>query len=82
MSRDALFVVASAGLAVSPFVFAQSSPAEENNLDQIIVTGTRSPISVNVLGNATTVIDRMEIERLEAEQKAVQERLKKLKKGD
>ena len=66
MSRYALFVVASAGLAVSPFVFAQSSPAEENNLDQIIVTGTRSPISVNVLGNATTVIDRMEIERLEA----------------
>lgn len=65
MTHLRLFLVASIGLVASPLVLAQSATKDAAGIDQIIVTGARSPISVDRLGNASTVIDRQEIERLE-----------------
>jgi len=66
MYRPTVCLAASLCLAASPLVLAQSLPQNDAELDQIIVTGARTPINIDHLGNATTVIDRAEIERLEA----------------
>jgi vitamin B12 transporter len=65
MYRPTVCLAASLGLAASPLVLAQSPEPDDAELDQIIVTGARTPINADHLGNATTVIDRSEIERLE-----------------
>ncbi len=66
MIRRFVCVVASLGFALSPHALAQSPDAGDPGIDQIVVTGARSPIDINHLGNASTVIDRSDIERLEA----------------
>ncbi len=50
-------------------LIGQSTLAEEEtptSIDQILVTGARTPISVNQIGSALTVINRDDIERREA----------------
>jgi len=42
--------------------------SESNSLDQIIVSGARTPLRINQIGSAVTVISREEIERREARQ--------------
>jgi vitamin B12 transporter len=49
------------GLVVCPPVFAASETGYE--LDQIIVTGSRTSLNVDRIGNATTIITREQIER-------------------
>ena len=51
-------------LLVSHFAFADDSMQE--NIDQIIVTGARTALSIDQLGSASTIITRTEIERREA----------------
>ena len=60
--------LAAVGLVVSAWspAFAQSIVEETSSLDQIIVTGARTPISLNRLGNATTIITRDQIDQLQA----------------
>lgn len=40
--------------------------ADEESVDQIIVTGSRTPVSINSVGSAVTVISRDDIERRQA----------------
>ena len=54
-----ILVALSASLVISP-VFAAS---DKDALDQIIVTGSRAPISAGDIGSAVTIITRDEIER-------------------
>lgn len=58
----ALLVTASLVIAISSTTHAATDP----DFDQIIVTGTRTPIDVNRLASATTIIDRAEIDRRQA----------------
>ena len=58
--RHPISVLAAASFLV-PAVFAAEDP-----LDQIIVTGSRSPVSVADVGNAVTVITREDIEGRQA----------------
>lgn len=60
-------VVAAAGLLVAASLpaLAQSTAEESTSLDQIVVTGARAPINLNRLGNATNVISREDIDRLQ-----------------
>jgi vitamin B12 transporter len=51
-------------LLLSHFAFADESMQED--IDQIIVSGARTPVTINQLGNASTIITRAEIERREA----------------
>ena len=51
-------------LLLSHFVFADESAQED--IDQIIVSGARTAVTINQLGNASTIITRAEIERREA----------------
>ena len=64
MKTTSAFVLLGCALTLSPVVFADDSPSKK--LDQIIVTGARTPLTVNQLGSALTVITRDEIERREA----------------
>ena len=45
---------------------AAAETGNDDSIDQIIVTGARTPIDMNKIGNATTVISRSEIERRQA----------------
>ena len=54
------------GMAACSFSFAQAPVESDTNLDQIVVTGARTPISLNRIGNATTVITRDQIDRMQA----------------
>ena len=45
---------------------AQSGTTAEEPIDQIIVTGARSPIDISRIGSATTVITRADLERRQA----------------
>ena len=47
-------------------VTAHSNEHADDTIDQIVVTGTRTPIELNRIGNATTVIDRVDIENRQA----------------
>ena len=60
MIKQSLLLSAGILLAASP-VHAQDN--NESGLDQIIVTGARSPVTISQVGSATTVIGREEIER-------------------
>ena len=51
-------------LLLSHFAFADESMQED--IDQIIVSGARTAVTINQLGNASTIITRAEIERREA----------------
>ena len=51
-------------LLLNHFAFADDSIQED--IDQIIVTGARTPLTINQLGSASTIITRTEIERREA----------------
>jgi vitamin B12 transporter len=62
MPRRKLLTAASL-LAVAVPVCAQEEASE---LDQIIVTGARTPLTISEVGAATTVIGRKEIERRQA----------------
>jgi vitamin B12 transporter len=62
MIRRILLPAASV-LAVAVPSYAQE---EESALDQIIVTGARTPLTISEVGAATTVIGREEIERRQA----------------
>ena len=62
MPRRILLTAASL-LAVAAPVCAQEEASE---LDQIIVTGARTPLTISEVGAATTVIGREEIERRQA----------------
>ena len=54
-----ILVALSAGLAASPSL----ATADEDTLDQIIVTGSRAPISAGDVGSAVTIITRQDIDR-------------------
>ena len=60
MIKQSLLLSAGILLAASP-VHAQDN--NESGLDQIIVTGARSPVTISQVCSATTVIGREEIER-------------------
>ena len=54
-----ILVALSAGLVASPSFAA----ADKDALDQIIVTGSRAPISAGDIGSAVTIITRQDIDR-------------------
>ncbi len=60
--QSALLAAIGASFVVLP-AFAET---EKNELDQIIVTGARTPVSINSVGSAVTVITRDDIERRQA----------------
>ncbi len=64
MKTTSTLILLGCTLSLSPVVFADESSAEK--LDQIIVTGARTPLTINQLGSALTVITRDQIERREA----------------
>lgn len=64
MKTTSSLILLGCTLSLSPIVVADQPPAEK--FDQIIVTGARTPLTVNQLGSALTVITRDEIERREA----------------
>jgi len=47
------------------YLSVPATAAESDDIDQIIVTGARTPLMINQLGNASTVITRDQIERRE-----------------
>ncbi len=53
-------------MAACSFAFAQAPTESDTDLDQIVVTGARTPISLSRIGNATTVITRDQIDRMQA----------------
>ena len=56
----ASFIIMLAGPAI-----AQDQTEPSSDIDQIIVTGARTPLTVNQVGNAVTVITRDDIEQRE-----------------
>lgn len=60
--HSAILAAVAAGFVASP---VHAAPDEES-LDQIIVTGSRAPVSINSVGSAVTVITRDDIERRQA----------------
>src|SRR5210317_688350 len=54
-----ILVALSAGFVASPLL----ASADEDTLDQIIVTGSRAPISAGDIGSAVTIITRQDIDR-------------------
>jgi len=48
------------------FTFPAHAAPEEDSMDRIIVTGSRTPLSINSVGSAITVITRDDIERRQA----------------
>lgn len=64
MKTTATLILLGCTLSLSPFVIADDTTADR--IDQIVVTGSRTPLTVNQLGSALTVITRDEIERREA----------------
>ena len=55
-----------AAIGASLFSCPLLAASDEENLDQIIVTGSRTPMSINSVGSAVTVITRDDIERRQA----------------
>ena len=60
MIKQSLWLSAGILLAAIP---VRAQTGEESGLDQIIVTGARSPVTISQVGSATTVIGREEIQR-------------------
>lgn len=59
---SALLVAIGASIVTLPVLAAST----EESVDQIIVTGSRTPLSINSVGSAVTVITRDDIERRQA----------------
>ncbi len=57
-------IILGCALLLSPLTFAAVS--KQDDIDQIIVTGARTALSISQIGSAATVISRDEIERREA----------------
>jgi vitamin B12 transporter len=55
-----------AAIGASVVAFPALAAPDEDDLDQIIVTGSRTPVSINSVGSAVTVINRDYIERRQA----------------
>ena len=53
-------------LGASALVPAVHAAADDDTMDQVIVTGARTPLSINAVGSAVTVITRDDIERRQA----------------
>jgi vitamin B12 transporter len=60
--KYAIAVLAACSAGLAPLC----ALADENPVDHLIVTGARTPLSINALGSAVTVITRDAIERREA----------------
>lgn len=63
MKNHSTFLVA---IGASFITFPVLAASGDESLDQIIVTGSRSPVSINSVGSAVTVITRDDIERRQA----------------
>ena len=63
MKNHSLILAAIGASFVAPVVLAAS---DDDSMDQIIVTGSRTPVSVSSVGSAVTVITRDDIERRQA----------------
>jgi len=55
-----------AAIGASIITFPVFAASDDDSLDQIIVTGARTPVSINSVGSAVTVITRDDIERRQA----------------
>ena len=63
MKNHSTFLLA---IGASFITFPVLAASGDESLDQIIVTGSRSPVSINSVGSAVTVITRDDIERRQA----------------
>ncbi len=66
MFRILLVAAISCGLIAGGPALAQSANNTASELDQIVVVGARIPLTLNQIGNATTVISRSQIEQRQA----------------
>jgi len=64
--RLLLIPAISCGLLAGGQAFAQSGNSTTSEFDQIVVVGARIPLTLNQIGNATTVITRDQIEQRQA----------------
>lgn len=64
--RIILTTAISCGLIAGAPALAQSASSTGSDLDQIVVVGARIPLTLNQIGNATTVISRNQIEQRQA----------------
>jgi vitamin B12 transporter len=64
--RLLLIPAISCGLLAGGQTLAQSGNSSTSEFDQIVVVGARIPLTLNQIGNATTVITRDQIERRQA----------------
>jgi vitamin B12 transporter len=63
MTTKGRILIAGSGLLFAGLALAQSN---NEKVEQIVVTGARTPLTINQLGSATTVITREEIEARQA----------------
>ena len=63
MFRKLLVLGVTIGLSPAGPASAQSATDSQSTIDQVIVVGARIPLPSNQTGNATTIIDRTQIER-------------------
>ncbi len=61
MKNHAILITLGSALLLSPIAVADT--LQQKNIDQIVVTGARTPLSVTQIGSASTIITRDEIER-------------------
>jgi len=66
MFKKTNLVAVSFTLLVGGSAIAQSETESAGDIDQIIVTGARTPLTINQVGSATTVITRSDIEQRQA----------------
>jgi vitamin B12 transporter len=66
VSRIIFIAAISCGLIAGAPALAQSTNSAPSELDQIVVVGARIPLTLNQIGNATTVISRNQIEQRQA----------------
>ena len=58
MFKKLLILVITGGLLAGGQAIAQSETGTPSDIDQIIVVGARIPLTINQIGNSTTVITR------------------------
>lgn len=66
MLKRLLILVITGGLSAGGQAIAQSETGSPSDIDQIIVVGARIPLTINQIGNSTTVITRDQIEQRQA----------------
>jgi len=66
MFKKLLILVITGGLSAGGQAIAQSKTRTPSDIDQIIVVGARIPLTINQIGNSTTVITREQIEQRQA----------------